>query len=37
MSCATDASKFVEVSSANQVLSAFNSVGTALSDLRIAQ
>jgi Flp pilus assembly protein TadG len=35
--CATDASKYVEVKSSNQVLSAFNSIGTALSNLRIAQ
>ncbi len=37
MNCATDAGKFVEVKSSNQVLSAFNSIGTALSNLRIAQ
>jgi Flp pilus assembly protein TadG len=37
MNCATDTGKFVEVKSANQVLSAFNSIGTALSNLRIAQ
>ena len=35
--CATDSSRYVEVKKANQVLSAFNSIGTALSNLRIAQ
>jgi Flp pilus assembly protein TadG len=37
MNCATDSGKFVEIKKANQVLSAFNSIGTALSNLRIAQ
>jgi Flp pilus assembly protein TadG len=35
--CATDSGKYVEVKKSNQVLSAFNSIGTALSNLRIAQ
>ena len=35
--CATDSGKYVEVKKANQVLSAFNQIGTALSNLRIAQ
>jgi Flp pilus assembly protein TadG len=35
--CASAPDKFIEVKSANQVVSAFNSIGTALSNLRIAQ
>lgn len=36
-SCASSADKFIEIKQANQVLSAFNTIGTALSNLRIAE
>jgi hypothetical protein len=35
--CASSADKFIEVKSSTQVLSAFNSIGTALSNLRISE
>ena len=35
--CASAPDKFIEVKKSSQVLSAFNSIGTALSNLRIAQ
>ena len=35
--CASSPDKAIEIKSASQVLSAFNSIGTALSNLRIAQ
>ena len=35
--CATDASKFSMLTSASQVVTTFNQIGTALSNLRIAQ
>jgi Flp pilus assembly protein TadG len=35
--CASTPDKFIEVKSASQVISAFNAIGTALSNLRIAQ
>ena len=35
--CASAPDKFIEVKTSSQVLSAFNSIGTALSNLRIAQ
>ena len=35
--CATDASKFFLLTSANQMVAAFTQIGTALSNLRIAQ
>ena len=35
--CATDTTKFFELKQANQLVSTFNSIGTALSNLRIAQ
>ena len=36
--CATDSSKFfLQIKSANQMVTTFNSIGTALSNLRIAQ
>jgi uncharacterized protein YegL len=35
--CASAPDKFIEVKTSNQVLSAFNAIGTALSNLRIAQ
>jgi hypothetical protein len=35
--CASSADKFTEIKKANQLVAAFNSIGTALSNLRIAQ
>ena len=35
--CASGTDKFIEIKAANQLLTAFNSIGTALSNLRIAQ
>jgi hypothetical protein len=35
--CASSVDKFTEIKTANQLLSTFNSIGTALSNLRIAQ
>ena len=35
--CATTTDKFTEIKQANQMVSAFNSIGTALTNLRIAQ
>lgn len=35
--CATDSSKFTQVTSANQIISTFDSIGTSLSKLRIAR
>jgi Flp pilus assembly protein TadG len=35
--CASAPDKFIEVKSSNQVIAAFNAIGTALSNLRIAQ
>jgi Flp pilus assembly protein TadG len=35
--CATSTDKFTEIKKANQMVSAFNSIGTALTNLRIAQ
>ena len=37
LNCASSADKFIEIKKASQVLSAFNSIGTALTNLRIAQ
>jgi hypothetical protein len=34
--CASDASKFYELKQANDLVTTFNSIGTALSNLRIA-
>jgi hypothetical protein len=36
-SCASTADKFTEIKQANQLVSAFNSIGVALSNLRISQ
>ena len=36
-SCASDSDKFFQLTSATQVISTFNSIGTALSDLRISK
>jgi Flp pilus assembly protein TadG len=36
-SCASDAGKFFQLTSATQVISTFNTIGTALSDLRISK
>ena len=33
----TSTDKFTEIKKANQIVSAFNSIGTALTNLRIAQ
>jgi Flp pilus assembly protein TadG len=35
--CASDSSKFFELKSANQLVSTFNSIGTALSNLRVSK
>jgi Flp pilus assembly protein TadG len=35
--CASSQDKFIEVKSSNQIVTAFNAIGTALSNLRIAQ
>jgi hypothetical protein len=35
--CASAADKFTEIKAANQLVSTFNSIGTSLSNLRIAQ
>jgi hypothetical protein len=35
--CATDSTKFFLLTSANQMVSAFTQIGTALSNLRIAE
>jgi Flp pilus assembly protein TadG len=37
LNCASSADKFIEIKKASQVVSAFNSIGTALTNLRIAQ
>jgi hypothetical protein len=35
--CATDPSKFFMLTSASQIVTTFNSIGTALSQLRVAR
>ena len=35
--CASSTDKFTEIKRANQLVAAFNSIGTALSNLRIAE